>query len=242
MTRARDLANIISGGFTDADIPALPASKITSGSFADGRIPNLAASKVTSGAFDAARLTNAPSDYVALSTVTISSLTTELTFDNLPTTYDTFDIILHLHPNTDNDELNFRFLDNNGNSISSSSPYTYTFSRGNDSGVNGHIQDPFHGYMKIGSNIGGSNHEGIRVVCRLVGRNYTDDSNQHPPMMFGHYNEMSHQGTSEGGFFLAGLDIYQNAASNPIRGVKFYVRYGTGFIQGTGYLFGVKNA
>ena len=44
MTKARDLANIISGGFTDADIPNLPASKITSGTFADAR---LSASSVT---------------------------------------------------------------------------------------------------------------------------------------------------------------------------------------------------
>ena len=33
MTKARDLANIISGGFTADDIPALPATKITSGIF-----------------------------------------------------------------------------------------------------------------------------------------------------------------------------------------------------------------
>ena len=44
MTKARDLANIISGGFTEADIPNLPASKITSGTFADARI---ASSSVT---------------------------------------------------------------------------------------------------------------------------------------------------------------------------------------------------
>lgn len=44
MTKARDLANIISGGFTEADIPNLSASKITSGTFADARI---AASSVT---------------------------------------------------------------------------------------------------------------------------------------------------------------------------------------------------
>ena len=38
MTKARDLANIISGGFTADDIPNLDASKITSGTFADARI------------------------------------------------------------------------------------------------------------------------------------------------------------------------------------------------------------
>tara|TARA_Y100000589_G_scaffold27526_1_gene22976 strand:- start:1531 stop:2817 length:1287 start_codon:yes stop_codon:yes gene_type:complete len=56
MTKARDLANIISGGFTADDIPNLDASKITSGSFADARIPNLATSKITSGTFDDARI------------------------------------------------------------------------------------------------------------------------------------------------------------------------------------------
>jgi hypothetical protein len=38
MTKARDLANIISGGFTADDIPNIDASKITSGTFADARI------------------------------------------------------------------------------------------------------------------------------------------------------------------------------------------------------------
>ena len=56
MTKARDLANIISGGFTSDDIPNLDAAKITSGSFVDARIPNLAASKITSGTFADARI------------------------------------------------------------------------------------------------------------------------------------------------------------------------------------------
>ena len=45
MTKARDLANIISGGFTADDIPNLDASKITTGSIADARIPASAVSQ-----------------------------------------------------------------------------------------------------------------------------------------------------------------------------------------------------
>ena len=53
MSRNRDLANIISGGFTTADlpiltaseIPNLDASKITTGSIADARVPASAVSQ-----------------------------------------------------------------------------------------------------------------------------------------------------------------------------------------------------
>ncbi|BAQ85552.1 tail collar domain-containing protein [uncultured Mediterranean phage uvMED] len=59
MTKARDLADLISGGFNAAKIPDLPASKITSGSLADARIANLSASKLTGAlpAIDGASLT-----------------------------------------------------------------------------------------------------------------------------------------------------------------------------------------
>ena len=46
MTKARDLANIIAGGFTTSDLPTLTASEI----------PNLDASKITSGTFSDARI------------------------------------------------------------------------------------------------------------------------------------------------------------------------------------------
>jgi hypothetical protein len=45
MTKARDLANIISGGFTEADIPNLSAGKITSGQFANSLISSSAVSQ-----------------------------------------------------------------------------------------------------------------------------------------------------------------------------------------------------
>ena len=61
MTKARDLADIISGGFTASDIPNLDASKITSGSIASARLgnidlTNLSASNLTSGSIADARI------------------------------------------------------------------------------------------------------------------------------------------------------------------------------------------
>jgi hypothetical protein len=67
MTKARDLANIISGGFTADDIPSLDTAKITTGTFADARMPstvlnsnvdltNLSATNLTSGTVPIARL------------------------------------------------------------------------------------------------------------------------------------------------------------------------------------------
>ena len=67
MTKARDLANIISGGFDATDIPNLDTAKITSGTFVDARLPatalnsnvdltTLSASNLTSGTVATARL------------------------------------------------------------------------------------------------------------------------------------------------------------------------------------------
>jgi hypothetical protein len=47
MTKARDLSNIISGGFTADDIPSLDTAKITTGTFAAARIDNTSLSNVT---------------------------------------------------------------------------------------------------------------------------------------------------------------------------------------------------
>ena len=82
MTKARDLANIISGGFTESDIPNLATSKITSGTFADARLPatalnsnvdltTLSASNLTSGTLADARF---PATLPAVSGANLTSL------------------------------------------------------------------------------------------------------------------------------------------------------------------------
>ena len=70
MTKARDLANIISGGFTADDIPNLDASKITSGSIADARIPASAVSQHATS-FDDNKIVN------DISTLALRSATSE---------------------------------------------------------------------------------------------------------------------------------------------------------------------
>ena len=86
MTKARDLANVISGsGSLNANvIPALPASKITSGTFADARLSSssvtqhvdltsLSASNLTSGTVPSARLSLSASDVPDLAASKITS-------------------------------------------------------------------------------------------------------------------------------------------------------------------------
>lgn len=85
MTKARDLANVISGsGTLNANvIPALPASKITSGTIDNARIsldaaeiPALPASKITSGTFADARLSSSSvTQHVDLTSLSASNLT-----------------------------------------------------------------------------------------------------------------------------------------------------------------------
>ena len=71
MTKARDLANIISGGFDATDIPNLDTAKITSGTFADARIPNLDTAKITSGTLADARF---PATLPAVSGANLTNL------------------------------------------------------------------------------------------------------------------------------------------------------------------------
>ena len=74
MTKARDLANIISGGFTESDIPALATAKITSGTFVDARIPNLNTSKLTAGTLADARIPNLNASKINAGTIATARL------------------------------------------------------------------------------------------------------------------------------------------------------------------------
>ena len=85
MTKARDLANIISGGFTADDIPNINTAKITSGTFADARLPatalnsnvdltTLSASNLTSGTVADARIPNLNASKITAGTIASARL------------------------------------------------------------------------------------------------------------------------------------------------------------------------
>jgi len=85
MTKARDLANIITGGFTSSDIPNLAASQITSGTFADARLPatalnsnvdltTLNADHLTSGTVADARIPNLNASKITAGTIATARL------------------------------------------------------------------------------------------------------------------------------------------------------------------------
>ena len=84
MTKARDLADIISDGFTASDIPNLAGEKITSGTVAEARLPstvinsnvdltNLSASNLTSGTVDNARISLDANEIPSLDTAKVTS-------------------------------------------------------------------------------------------------------------------------------------------------------------------------
>ena len=83
MSRNRELADLIAGGFTDADIPNISASKITSGTIDNARItldeaeiPSLNASKIGAGTIASARLPSSSlNSNIDLTNLSASNLT-----------------------------------------------------------------------------------------------------------------------------------------------------------------------
>ena len=72
----------------------------------------MALTKIREGGVDAGIV-----GLVPLSVTTVTSNAANVTFDNLPTTYDNFMIVVNAHPETDNVSLYGRFLNTSGAEI-----------------------------------------------------------------------------------------------------------------------------
>ena len=164
MTKARDLANIISGGFDATDIPNLDTAKITSGTFVDARLPatalnsnvdltNLSASNMTSGtlpdarfpatlpAVSGANLTGISSDFVRLGYAT-SGYANTISVDYFTSTYEIYKVFVEGVRCSNNGQVyGFRFNTSSGTAQTGSN-YKGIFTGGyrNNSGTTGTAQ------------------------------------------------------------------------------------------------------
>ena len=179
MTKARDLANIISDGFTADDIPNLDTAKITTGTFADARMPstvlnsnvdltNLSATNLTSGTLPDARfpatlpavsgasLTNLPGgDFVKLATTTVSSDVSSISFDGLfSSTYSHYQFIgtglVHNEAwNSSNNGMRMRIRQSDSDVTGSSYAWVMNDATINHSGGKSHAAEGAYGASTI---------------------------------------------------------------------------------------------
>jgi len=158
--------------------------------------------------------------YCALYTTSITSATSSITIDNLPTTFDTFVFHLNCHPVNDAVYLRARYLDTSGNPISLAN--TYAYYRGADGGDSSSDNNT---YMELtGSSIGSDIFEGVIADLKLQNRNFAaTDTEKVPPTMqglvVGHYNSNN----ASGGSFYG---MMNNSNAQAIGGVQFFFSSG----------------
>tara|TARA_R110002072_G_scaffold87702_1_gene197735 strand:+ start:154 stop:720 length:567 start_codon:yes stop_codon:yes gene_type:complete len=187
----------------------------------------MALTKIREGGVDAGIV-----GLVPLSVTTVTSNAANVTFDNLPTTYDNFMIVVNAHPETDNVSLYGRFLNTSGAEITDNTYGWYVDQEGTPVSTNN------LSYLRFSGTIGAANYEGVRLQTTLLGRNYvagTTDSR--PPSFVGTTILGNNGGNTSGGAHVAGLDDSHQQA---IRGFNFYFSSGN-IAAGQFRLYGVTN-
>ena len=166
-----------------------------------------------------------------LSTVTVSSATANITFDNLSTDYDTYMFFIEVHPYNDNVSLYSRFLDSSGSELAGGNGYGW-YADQDGTTLNSNLES----YMRLSNSMGGNSYEGYRGVATLQGRNYVVNTSVKPPQISGTYSIMNSSSVLSGGAFYA-AQSYQGAAV--IRGIRFYFNSGN-IEKGKISIYGVK--
>ena len=172
--------------------------------------------------------------YVALSTVSITSATTSLDFDNLPDEFDTFKIHINAHPVSDGVTFRARFLNTSGTEISDGTAYANYF----DTDGSNTSSDSFSNMRLTGTTIGSGDQEGVVADITLQGRNYTTASAEVVPPsiqgnVIGHYSNSNYSG---GNFY----GVLTNTNTQAIRGISFTFSSGS-IARATAHLYGIQN-
>ncbi len=172
--------------------------------------------------------------YVALSTVSITSDTASLEFDNLFDEFDTFKIHINAHPVSDGVTFRARFLNTSGTEISDGTAYANYF----DTDGSNTSSDSFSNMRLTATTIGSGDQEGVVADITLQGRNYTTASAEVVPPsiqgnVIGHYSNSNYSG---GNFY----GVLTNTNAQAIRGIKFSFSSGN-IARATAHLYGIQN-
>jgi len=151
---------------------------------------------------------------IPLSTVTVSSATANITFDNLSTDYDNYMFFIEIHPSTDNTSLYARFLDSSGSEQAGGNDYGYYADQDGSA-----LSSDLENHMRLSNSYGNADYEGYRGVATLQGRNYAVDTSVKPPQISGTYSITNTSSVLSGGAFYAAQSYIGKAV---IRGIRFY--------------------
>ena len=151
---------------------------------------------------------------IPLSTVTISSATANITFDNLSTDYDNYMFFIEIHPSTDNTSLYARFLDSSGSEQAGGNDYGYYADQDGSA-----LSSDLENHMRLSNSMGGNDYEGYRGVATLQGRNYVVSTSVKPPQIRGTDAITNTSSAISGGAFYAAQSYIGKAV---IRGIRFY--------------------
>lgn len=179
------------------------------------------------------------SNFVHLTTTTVTTAVASVDFDNISTDYDDFLLTFRCHPVTDNVRMDFRFLNASGAAITGSTDYGYGV--GYTDGMSNYSNSNGGGSIPISSEVGGASNEARYGWFYLLNRNAdASNANEGTPNIHGHSQGQDAGGNQSGTLFAGQINKSPFVTADTIRGFKIYMSSGNIDTDSRFVLWGLK--